>query len=79
MKFYSKIFKAKTIVSVFIILWIIILILITINHTLSCVNIKGCLKESCKGKKKNNNNNNNDCKSFIRSSYCQLIEASCNN
>ena len=47
MKFYSKIFKAKTIVSVFIIIWVIILILITINHTLSCVDAKGYLKSSC--------------------------------
>ena len=69
MKFYSKIFKAKTIVSVFIVVWIIILILITINHSLSCVNNKGCLKESCK---------KNTTTSIVRSSYMQLIDSSCN-
>ena len=70
MKFYSKIFKAKTIVSVFIILWIIILILITINHSLSCVNINtGCLKDSCKGKNHNKN--------VLRSSYFELEYQSC--
>ena len=48
MKFYSKIFKAKVIASIFIIVWIIILILITINHSLSYVNPDGCLKETFK-------------------------------
>ncbi len=67
MKFYSKIFKAKTVVSVFIIIWVIILILITINHGLSCVNSSGCLKDWC--------NNKND--NIIRSKYSSLIKSSC--
>ena len=67
MKFYSKIFKAKTVVSVFIIIWVIILILITINHGLSCVNSSGCLKHWC--------NNKND--NIIRSKYSSLIKSSC--
>ena len=71
MKFYSKIFKAKTIVSVFIIIWIIILILITINHTLSCVDLDGCLKKSCQKRK------DNEYISYIRSSYSVLLEKSC--
>ena len=66
MKFYSKIFKTKTIVSVFIIIWIIILILITINHSLSCVDTKGCLKKYC-----------GDINKDIRSNYQTLLEKSC--
>ena len=41
MKFFSKIFKAKVIASIFIIIWLIILVLITINHTLSIVTPNG--------------------------------------
>ena len=62
MKFYSKIFKAKTIVSVFIIIWIIILVLITINHSLSCVDIKGHFKNSCGNL------------TYVRSSYRSLLD-----
>ena len=53
MKFYSKIFKAKVITSIFIVIWLIILVFITINHTLSCVKTNGCLKKSCKKKSSN--------------------------
>ena len=60
MKFFSKIFKAKVIASVFIIVWVIILLLITINHSLSCVKPNGSLKKSCEKK--------------IRHSYKKLVE-----
>ncbi len=68
MKFYSKIFKAKTVVSVFIIIWVIILILITINHTLSCVDTKGYLKTSCQ--KCENKKYTPD----LRSTYSNLVK-----
>ena len=47
MRFFSKMFKAKVIASIFIIIWIIILLLITINHSLSCVKPDGTVKEIC--------------------------------
>ena len=65
MKFYSKIFKAKAVVSVFVITWIIILILITINHSLSLVDSRGNLKHVCKFE---------TCKKYIRSSYQNLLK-----
>ena len=71
MKFYSKIFKAKTVVSIFITIWIIILILITINHGLSCVNSSGCLKKWCMA----NENESGD--NIIRSKYNSLLKTSC--
>ncbi len=69
MKFFSKIFKAKVIASIFIIVWIIILILITINHSLSFVNPDGCLKKTFKSLKD---------QSKIRSSYSRLLEDNTN-
>ncbi len=47
MKFFSKIFKAKVITSIFIVIWLLILLLITINNTLSCVDTNGKLKSHC--------------------------------
>ena len=47
MKFFSKIFKAKVIASIFIVIWLLILLLITINNTLSCVDTNGILKSHC--------------------------------
>ncbi len=64
MKFFSKIFKAKVIASVFIIIWLIILLLITINHSLSCVNPDGNLKNSCNPDKD---------KVYLRYSYSRLF------
>ena len=69
MRFYTKIFKAKVISSVFIIAWLLILLLITINHTLSCVDTYGCLKNACAGDKSK--------PSTMRSSYRKLIEKNC--
>ena len=71
MKFYSKIFKAKTVVSIFITIWIIILILITINHGLSCVNSSGCLKKWCRANEIETGDN------IIRSKYNSLLKTSC--
>ena len=65
MKFFSKIFKAKVIASIFIIVWVIILLLITINHSLSCVKPDGALKKSCEKK--------------IRHSYKKLVEQNLQN
>ena len=70
MKFYSKIFKAKAVVSVFVITWIIILILITINHSLSLVDSRGKLKSVC---------NFEICEKYIRSSYNNLLKNKKNN
>ena len=71
MKFYSRIFKAKTVVSIFITIWIIILILITINHGLSCVNSSGCLKKWCKANDTVSGDN------IIRSKYSFVLKTSC--
>ena len=71
MKFYSKIFKAKTVVSIFITIWIIILILITINHGLSCVNSSGCLKKWCRANETETGDN------IIRNKYNSLLKTSC--
>ena len=64
MKFFSKIFKAKVIASIFIIVWLIILILITINHSLSLIKPNGQLKKSYE---------EGDRKISIRYSYAKLI------
>ena len=69
MKFFSKIFKAKVIASIFIIIWLIILVLITINHTLSIVTPNGEIKESYKKFIKDKNKD-----SIIRYSYYRLIK-----
>ena len=47
MRFYTKICKAKFVISLIVVIWIFILTLITINHTLSCVDKEGDLKKSC--------------------------------
>ena len=49
MRFYTKLFKVQLVTSIFLFAWILILLLITINHTLSCVDRNGKLKEWCKG------------------------------
>ena len=65
MKFYSKIYKAKVIASVFIIVWLLILVLITINHSLSFVKPSGEIKESYEKYQRENK---------IRYSYRKLID-----
>jgi len=53
-------FKAKVIASIFIIIWVLILLLITINHSLSCVKPDGTVKKICQ-------------KELFRYSYRRLI------
>ena len=68
MKFFTKIFKAKVITSIFIVIWLLILLLITINNTLSCVDTNGTLKSYCeKGKNE------------IRSTYKRILKKMNNN
>jgi len=47
MKFTSTIYFAKTAFSFFLIIWMIILVLITLNSVLSCVDKNGCLRYNC--------------------------------
>ena len=68
MKFYSKIFKAKVITSIFIVIWLLILLLITINNTLSCVDTNGKLKSHC-----------DDAYDEMRNSYKRIVEKMKNN
>ena len=69
MKFYTRVFKAKCVFSTFIIIWISLLTLITINHSLSCVNPKGQLKESCKSWTYKGNRRN-----VLRAEYKKLLK-----
>ena len=64
MRFHTKLFKSKVITSVFVIVWLLILLLITINHTLSCVDTNKKIKKSCLGK--------ND-KNYLISAYKILV------
>ena len=50
MRFISTIYFAKTVFSVFLFIWLIILVLITLNSVLSCVDKNGCLKINCRYK-----------------------------
>ena len=47
MRFISTIYFAKTVFSVFLFIWLIILVLITLNSVLSCVDKNGCLRRYC--------------------------------
>lgn len=54
MKFTSTIYFAKTAFSFFLVIWMVILVLITLNSVLSCVDKNGCLRDNCNFKKFNN-------------------------
>ena len=77
MNFYSRIFKVKVISSVFLIIWILILLLITINNTLSCIDMDGCLKSSCHFTEIKENDNNKTEIDLLRTSYQRLILKNC--
>ena len=47
MRFISTIHFAKTVFSVFLVIWLIILVMITLNSVLSCVDKNGCLRDNC--------------------------------
>jgi len=48
MKILSDLSIAKIFVGFLLIAWIIILIIVSGNHALACVDEKGCLKSQCK-------------------------------
>jgi len=54
MKFTSTIYFAKTAFSVFLVIWMVILVLVTLNSVLSCVDKNGCLRDNCRYSKFNN-------------------------
>jgi hypothetical protein len=54
MRFISTIHFAKTVFSVFLVIWLIILVMITLNSVLSCVDKNGCLRYHCVYSKFNN-------------------------
>ncbi len=48
MKIYSNAIIARLFVGLFFTGWLLILLIITMNHSLSCINDQGCLRSSCK-------------------------------
>ena len=51
MRFTSTKAFLHIIFSILFFLWILILTLVTVNHSLSCIDKNGCLREYCKKKK----------------------------
>jgi len=50
MKVYSNSQIAKIFIGAFLIIWLLILLIITTNHALSCVDNNGCLRSQCEYK-----------------------------
>lgn len=47
MKVYSTVALTRTVVGVLLVSWLLALMIITANHSLSCVNSNGCLRSIC--------------------------------
>ena len=50
MKVYAKITIAKLLIGIILTVWILIVMIVATNHSLSCVTNEGCLRSYCKFK-----------------------------